>query len=380
MSDPAPAPAPDPSKCPTEVVRLNKIIRSLMDRAERATSAQASDFSLFQTTVILEEQVRGRTAELEAALRDNERMTRAVRESEAKFRGLVSQSMVGIVIIEDGKFTYSNTKFDEIFGYSAEEVRRLGPLDLAIEEDRPLVAEMVSRRTTGDFDRVEYVFRGMRKNGEVADIEIHGSGMEVGAKMLLISLVMDITERVRTEREVQALQDRLREESTHDALTGLFNRRYLEDTLERELIRAEREGYPISVIMGDLDHFKEVNDRHGHLAGDEVLRVFGKLMKQHSRGSDIYCRYGGEEFLLVLPKMSGKDAVLRAEQLRAAMAAVPVTFGPVQITVTASFGVATSPRGGHSGDELIAKADDALYAAKAAGRNRVNASSGPAEL
>jgi diguanylate cyclase (GGDEF)-like protein/PAS domain S-box-containing protein len=376
MGDPAPPPAPDRSDCPTEVARLNKIVRALMDRAERSTSAQVSDFSLFQTTVVLEEQVRGRTAELEAALRDNERMTRAVRESEAKFRGLVSQSMVGIVIIEDGKFTYSNAKFDEIFGYSADEVRLLGPIDVTVEEDRPLVAEMVRGRTIGDFDKVEYKFRGLRKNGEVADIEIHGSGMDVGGKMLLISLVMDITERVRTEHEVQALQDRLLEESTHDALTGLYNRRYLEDALCRELIRAEREGYPISVIMGDLDHFKEVNDRHGHLAGDEVLRVFGQLMKQHSRGSDIYCRYGGEEFLLVLPKMSEHDAVRRAEQLRAAMAA-PIGFGPAQITVTASFGVATAPNGGRTGDELIAQADDALYAAKAAGRDRVNASTGP---
>jgi diguanylate cyclase (GGDEF)-like protein/PAS domain S-box-containing protein len=380
MGDPAPPPAPDQSDCLTEVVRLNKIVRSLMDRAERSTSAQASDFSLFQTTVILEEQVRGRTAELEAALRDNERMTRAVRESEAKFRALVSQSMVGIVIIEDGKFTYSNAKFDEIFGYSAEEVRRLGPLDVAVEEDRPLVAEMVRVRATGDFDRVEYVFRGLRKSGEVADIEIHGSGLDIGGKVLLISLVMDITERVRTEHEVQALQDRLREESTHDALTGLYNRRYLEDTLGRELIRAEREGYPISVIMGDLDHFKDVNDRHGHLAGDEVLRIFGELMKQYSRGSDIYCRYGGEEFLLVLPKMSEEDAVRRAEQLRKAIAAVPISFGPVQITVTASFGVATSPNDGRTSDELIAKADDALYEAKTAGRNRVNASTVQTDL
>jgi diguanylate cyclase (GGDEF)-like protein/PAS domain S-box-containing protein len=380
MGDPAPPPAPDQSDCLTEVVRLNKIVRSLMDRAERSTSAQASDFSLFQTTVILEEQVRGRTAELEAALRDNERMTRAVRESEAKFRALVSQSMVGIVIIEDGKFTYSNAKFDEIFGYSAEEVRRLGPLDVAVEEDRPLVAEMVRVRATGDFDRVEYAFRGLRKSGEVADIEIHGSGLDIGGKVLLISLVMDITERVRTEHEVQALQDRLREESTHDALTGLYNRRYLEDTLGRELIRAEREGYPISVIMGDLDHFKDVNDRHGHLAGDEVLRIFGELMKQYSRGSDIYCRYGGEEFLLVLPKMSEEDAVRRAEQLRKAIAAVPISFGPVQITVTASFGVATSPNDGRTSDELIAKADDALYEAKTAGRNRVNASTVQTDL
>src|ERR1035437_2672443 len=102
-------------------------------------------------------------------------------------------------------------------------------------------------------------------------------------------------------------------------------------------------------------------------------------MKQHARGSDIYCRYGGEEFLLVLPGMAEASAVERAEQLRSAMAAAPVSCGASSIAITASFGVATYPRDGRTGDELIAAADGALYAAKAGGRNRVNVSSGPAE-
>lgn len=377
MAEPAPPPAPDQPDWPAEIARLNKIIRALMDRAERSTSAQGSDFSLFQTAVMLEQQVRSRTAELEAVLRENEKINRALRESELKFRGLVSQSLVGITIIEAGKFSYSNAKFNEMFGYSADEVRELGPLDIAIGNDRSLVAENIRKRLSGEVERVDYVFRGLRKNGAVIDIEIHSSAMEIGGKLALISLLMDVTERTRAEREVQALQETLREQSTHDALTGLYNRRYLEETLGRELISAERHGHPVSAIMGDLDHFKAVNDNYGHLAGDEVLRVFGGLMKRHARGSDIYCRYGGEEFLLVLPQMAQDDAVERAEQLRSAMAAAPVTYGASSIAVTASFGVATFPRDGRSGDELIAAADRALYAAKAAGRNRVNVISVP---
>jgi diguanylate cyclase (GGDEF)-like protein/PAS domain S-box-containing protein len=342
-----------------------------MDRAERAATAQASDFSLFQTTIILEEQVRGRTAELEAALRENERIERVLRESEAKFRGLVSQSMVGIGMIEDGKFTYSNAKFDEIFGYTADEVRSLGPLDVAVPEDRPIVAENVRKKLSGEVDSVDYVFRGLRKNGEVVDIESHGSGMDIGGKKFLISLILDISKRARAEREVLALQERLREESTHDALTGLYNRRYLEEALSRELILAQREGHPVSVIMGDLDHFKAVNDHYGHLAGDEVLRAFGVLMKGHARASDIYCRYGGEEFLLVLPRMPQHAAVERAEQMRVLMGATPVSHDSHLIKVTASFGVAEFPRDGQTGDTLIAAADCALYEAKEAGRDRV---------
>lgn len=360
-----------------EIARLNKIIRALMDRAERSTSVQGSDFSLFQAAVMLEEQVRSRTAELEEALRENEKINRALRESEAKFRGLVSQSLVGIVIIEEEKFSYSNAKFNEIFGYSADEIRRLGPLDIAIENDRPLVAENIRKRLSGEVERVDYVARGLRKNGDVIDVEIHSSAMEIGGKLALISLVMDVTERTRAEREVRALQERLSEQSTHDALTGLYNRRYLDEVLSRELILAERHGHPVSVIMADLDHFKSINDRYGHLAGDEVLRVFGDMLKQHARGSDIYCRYGGEEFLLVLPQMAEDNAIERAEQLRSAIAAAPVLYGATPITVTASFGVAAFPLNGRTSDELIAAADSALYAAKASGRNRVNVSSVP---
>jgi diguanylate cyclase (GGDEF)-like protein/PAS domain S-box-containing protein len=362
---------------PGEIVRLNKIIRALMDRAERSASVQSSDFGLFQTAVMLEEQVRSRTAKLETALRENEKITRALRDSEARFHELVSQSLVGIVIVEEGVFSYSNAKFDEMFGYSADEIRGLGILETVAEPDRPLVAENIRKRLSGEVARVDYVFRGLRKDGVEFDVEVHTSAMEIGGKLAVISLLMDVSERTRSEREVQALHDELREQSTHDALTGLYNRRYLEETLGRELIAAERHGFPVSVIMGDLDHFKAVNDQYGHLGGDEVLRVFGELMKRHARASDIYCRYGGEEFLLVLPQMAQDSAMERAEQLRCAMAAAPVPYGAEMIAVAVSFGVATFPGDGRTGDDLIAAADRALYAAKAAGRNCVRVSSGP---
>lgn len=367
-----PIPPPDQADWPTEKARLNKIIQALMDRAERSTNAQGSDFDSFQTTVMLEEQVRRRTEELQAALRQNNQINRVLRESEAKFRGVVNQPLVGIVIIEDGKFSFSNAKFDEMFGYSHGEIANLGPLDITIENDRPLVADNIRKRLSGEVDQVGYVLHGLRKNGDVIDIELHSSTMKIGGKLLLVSLLMDITERTRSERAVQALQDELRELSLHDALTGLYNRRYLEETLARELTAAGRAGHPVSLILADLDHFKAVNDTFGHLAGDEVLRVFGALIRRHARGSDICCRYGGEEFLLVFPGMAQENAVARAECLRAALAGSPVVFGTSLIPVSASFGVAAFPRDGLGGDELIAAADGAMYAAKAAGRNCVH--------
>jgi diguanylate cyclase (GGDEF)-like protein/PAS domain S-box-containing protein len=375
MANPAPAKAP--TDWPAEVARLNKIVRALMDRAERSTSVQGSDFSLFQTAIQLEAQVRSRTAELESALRENAKITRALRESEARFRGLVSQSLVGIVMIEGGKLTYTNPRFDEIFGYSSAEVRGMTPLELVVESDRALVAENIANRVGGTTDRVELTFRGLRKDGSVVDIESHGSAMNLGGEPLLVTVIMDITERTRAERELQRLHEALREQSIHDALTGLYNRRYLDDSLARELVRAERAAAPISVILGDLDHFKQVNDTRGHLAGDEVLRAFGELIRRHARGSDICCRYGGEEVLLVLPGMSERDAVDRAELLRSAIAAAPVEHDGTPISVTASFGVAGFPHDGRTADEVIAAADAALYTAKAAGRNRVELCAGP---
>jgi diguanylate cyclase (GGDEF)-like protein/PAS domain S-box-containing protein len=352
-------------------VRLNKVITALMDRSERNTSAQNSEFGVFQASIMLEERVRQRTRELEAALRENEKMNRALRESEAKLRGLVSQSLVGIVLIEDGKSIYSNSKFDEIFGYRADEVRELGPLQFAQKSDHALVAENIRKRMSGEASGISYVFHGLRKDGSVIDVECHSSVMRSGNATLLISLVMDITARIRIEREVSSLHEQLRQQSTHDSLTGLYNRHFLEGSFARELLLAERSEQPVSVIMCDLDHFKAVNDGHGHLAGDQVLRVFGELIASLGRESDIFCRYGGEEFLLVLPGMGEGAAVERAELLRGAMEDTVVGFGATQISITASFGVATFPRQGRTSDELIAAADGALYVAKADGRNRV---------
>jgi diguanylate cyclase (GGDEF)-like protein len=226
------------------------------------------------------------------------------------------------------------------------------------------VAQSIRRRERGESDQVDSVFRGVRKDGSVIDIECHGGVMSIAGKSVLVSLMSDITERTRAGREAQALQERLRDEASLDALTGLHNRGYLEDALHRELILAARATLPVSVIIADLDHFKAVNDRYGHPAGDEVLRGFGALLARHARGSDIACRYGGDEFLLVLPGMPAANAAQRAEQLRHDLTLAPAADASSRVVVTASFGIATYPHDGHSIQELIAAADRALYAAK----------------
>ncbi len=171
--------------------------------------------------------------------------------------------------------------------------------------------------------------------------------------------------------KIHDLQEKLREQANRDSLTGLFNRRYLEGTLERELARCRREGAPLSMVLLDIDHFKLVNDTYGHQAGDEVLRVFGRLLMEHARAEDIVCRYGGEEFLLVLPKMPLDIAHERAAQLLKIFQETIVSHADLRIRITASIGIATTPDHSASVEGLIRCADQALYQAKRRGRNLV---------
>jgi diguanylate cyclase (GGDEF)-like protein len=168
------------------------------------------------------------------------------------------------------------------------------------------------------------------------------------------------------------LRDALRDQSIRDPLTGLFNRRYMEESLEREIARATRSATSVALLILDLDHFKNVNDTYGHAAGDHVLRELGYVLRFRSRSEDVVARHGGEEFLLMLPGMDKIDAVQRAEELRIAISEIQITDGGIDLPpVTVSIGVATFPDHGHTADELLRAADRALYKAKNAGRDRV---------
>jgi diguanylate cyclase (GGDEF)-like protein len=173
------------------------------------------------------------------------------------------------------------------------------------------------------------------------------------------------------------LHSRAMDLSYHDALTGFFNRRYLEDALENEISRAKRYGLPLSVNMVDIDHFKEYNDTYGHARGDEILRVVADKIREQTRRADILIRYGGEEFVVILPLTSKTHARLVAEKLRGAVAATVTDAAGPRATpeVTVSVGVATFPEDASNAPELLRAADAALYQAKELGRNRVEVSS-----
>lgn len=185
-------------------------------------------------------------------------------------------------------------------------------------------------------------------------------------------LAVTLAEHIALALANLKLRESLRNQAIRDPLTGLFNRRYMEETLERELRRAERRKAPLGVIMLDLDHFKRFNDTFGHAAGDIILREIGTFLQAHIRVEDIACRYGGEEFLIIFPEASLDDTLKRAEQLREGIKQLQVHYRDQMLgVVTVSLGVAAFPTHGSTSEAIMKAADAALYRAKAEGRDRV---------
>jgi diguanylate cyclase (GGDEF)-like protein len=194
----------------------------------------------------------------------------------------------------------------------------------------------------------------------------------------------DITERKRAEmelhkmnsrlqrqvRKISALHDELQEQAIRDPLTGLYNRRYLDETLEREFSRARRGDYPISVILMDIDQFKRVNDTYGHKAGDRVLKSLGEIVHLHIRAGDFACRFGGEEFVIVMPETAIETAAARADEIRKRFYAARFFKADHAVVPSLSIGVAAFPAHGKTAGVVLNAADHAMYAAKSSGGNK----------
>jgi len=190
-----------------------------------------------------------------------------------------------------------------------------------------------------------------------------------------------VVERIGIAIANLRLREELREQAIRDSMTGLFNRRFLEEYLELELLRAMRNGRPLTVMMLDVDHFKRFNDTFGHKAGDLVLQEISAVLRAQTRGSDIACRFGGEELVIVSPETALDQGFQRAEQLRRAVEDLTVIVESRPLgKVTISIGVACAPQHGYDMQELLRAADEALYRAKKTGRNRVLQASGPSAL
>jgi len=297
-------------------------------------------------------------------------------------------SAASAVAISDpkGVCLWVNPAFTRITGYSPEEI--VGqPLSRLKSEahDEAFYASLWETILSGEAWQGEIVNRHRDGHLYTEEQTISPVRDEAGVITHFVAVKQDVSERRRMEEglrtanetlkaqlaEIEALQARLRDQALRDPLTGVFNRRFLTETLARETARARRESRAYAVVILDLDHFKRVNDTHGHEAGDRVLVATAELLRSHTREGDLVCRYGGEEFVVLMPGSSAVSAARRAELWRAALEMQRFRFEGGDVTVTLSAGAACFPDDGADGEAILRAADEALYRAKADGRNKV---------
>jgi diguanylate cyclase (GGDEF)-like protein/PAS domain S-box-containing protein len=309
--------------------------------------------------------------------------------SEARYR-LLSDNARDVIwtLASDGSVTYVSPSVEQTRGYTPQEAMQqtidqvLTPESVALNVEylNSMRADLAAGRRPKPFrGHMEYLC----KDGSTYWCEVMATPIlaEDGSLLELLGVSRDITAHKKHEsdlkrtkeatdalnRALEAANERLNRIATTDTLTGLWSRRHFEDTVEHEMAIANRYGTPLSALIFDIDHFKTVNDTHGHLAGDLVLVALSELARQHTRATDLACRWGGEEFMVLMPKTTATEAMVVAEKLRLAFENHEV---PNIGKVTASFGVA-SYQPNESLQSWVSRTDSAMYEAKRAGRNTV---------
>lgn len=322
------------------------------------------------------------------------RQREALRSSEKHFR-MLAENMADIVWRTDAqmRFTYVNSADQSVRGFTREEVIGTHIRDNLTLPGQSILEERFqecreSQVSANKDMTLKYELPMRHKSGgevwiEMSSVPIYGSN---GTFKGYQGVGRDVSGR--RQHEAQLLQSRqllesqlhqvaeekslLQELATRDALTGTYNRRYLDAALPREFAHAKHESKFLAIIMLDLDHFKLVNDQYGHAAGDEVLKTLAELLKNGARESDLICRFGGEEFVAVMPNMSADQALERVESWRRQLEETPIHFADFKISITLSAGIAVFPEHGDSPGTLLNRADEMLYKSKLKGRNRIS--------
>jgi diguanylate cyclase (GGDEF)-like protein/PAS domain S-box-containing protein len=292
------------------------------------------------------------------------------------------------VVISDreGRCIWVNPAFTSITGYSSEEIvgEKLSKLKSGVQ-DEAFYRDLWQTIMDGKIWNGEIINKNKQGQLYTEEMTIAPVRNKRGEITHFIAIKQDISERKRNNvdlieanrllkfqmEEIQCLQEELREQAIRDPLTNLYNRRFLDETLERELAHARREEKTICIAMIDVDNFKGFNDRYGHKAGDLILKSLGDILLANTRRSDVGCRYGGEEFAVVMPDANLSDARKRAQQWRKAFQLSQNSFNGQELQATVSIGVASFPEHGENGDAVLNAADKALYESKRRGKNRV---------
>lgn len=298
---------------------------------------------------------------------------RSLKNSELRYRRLFEAAQDGILILDakTGAITDVNPFLEKLLGYTEDEFISKKLWEVGAFKD--IKASKNAFLALQKDEYIRYKDLPLRaKNGQLIQVEFVSNVYNEGHEKVIQCNIRDITDRVH-DKEVLLKNDAiLREQSVRDQLTGLFNRRYLEETMTRELKRASRKNYSLGVMMIDIDNFKTYNDYFGHAAGDIVLREFGQLILRNIREEDIACRYGGDEFIVVMPDTSLEVTNDRAEQILSLAGQFELQYeGRLLNVISISIGVSFYPEHGDSKAIILNAADMALFRAKNEGRGRV---------
>jgi diguanylate cyclase (GGDEF)-like protein/PAS domain S-box-containing protein len=315
----------------------------------------------------------------------------ALAASEARFSATFEQAAVGIAHLGiDGRWLDVNRRCCEILGYSKEELLKLSFAELTHPEDLNTDSELVQELLRGERSNYSIEKRYYTKGKRLVWVNLTVSLVRKtdGSPDYFISVIEDITSRLRIKAQrdemIEVLEERVRERTAEleklsktDALTEVANRRHLDEQIEVEWDRATRSHEPLSIVIIDIDHFKELNDTLGHGPADRALVAFaGELRQIARRPADLIARYGGDEFVLVLPETDPEGAMCIAKQIQMAVQWLdsPNPGSPISSRLTVSQGIATAwPTKKGDGNSLMLEADRELYKAKDAGRNRISA-------
>ena len=289
-------------------------------------------------------------------LKDEDSVESLIKDRESLWHIIVNQSRDGIVLLDqNGKVFEANIRYAIMLGYSLEELYNLHVWDWDTQFSKEELEEKIKEI---DYDGHHFETSQRRKDGSTIDVECSNSATIFKGQKLIFCICRDVTKRKQLEKEVYLL-------ATTDLLTGLSNRMEFQRRLKQEIYGFSRYGNVFSVIMYDLDFFKRINDTFGHLEGDNVLRVTSGLVKDNIRATDVATRWGGEEFMILMPQTNISAARSVAEKIRCSIESHQFHES---YRVTASFGV-VEYQPGDDVNSLLKRVDDALYVAKSKGRN-----------
>ena len=298
-------------------------------------------------------------------------LNQQIKDNEKKYRALFEFSGDAIMLLDENKFLECNDATLSMFlcqsrsDFLGHHPSELSPTYQDDGRTSKIAADLYIANAIKE-GTVRFPWTHRRLNGETFPAQVLLTPIAVNKKTLLQATVRDITDQVE-------LQERLLRLSTHDQLTGLFNRSQLQSSMSEEKARADRSRKTFSILMLDLDHFKQINDNFGHQVGDKVLQHFAKILRSSIRQNDTAIRFGGEEFLVILPLTTTKTAIELANRICSTIAKSTVKNNDDQnIHYTVSIGVATYPDDGRKPSDLLSYVDKALYKAKKTGRNKVS--------